>query len=195
MYLSMVKLDFRCVNVARSLWNEQDMHRNVLALFDSNREDGHILYRYIPSVDIDRSVLCVQSDMPPKSVDGLNVVSSVNVDERNAKLHVGVCVRFDVLLRPMWGHKGKHSVIRTQDERLEWVKNQGVKNGFEIEKINEISGIRKSMKHDTHSQTIGVNGYRYAGILRVIDVDKFMHVYTCGLGRGKAYGYGMLMLR
>ena len=39
-----------------------------------------------------------------------------------------------------------------------------------------------------------IDGYRYVGTLSVQDVDLFKKAYETGIGRDKAYGYGMLML-
>lgn len=66
MYLSIVQPDFSQVNVARALVNEQDMHRNIQAMFNLDRQTANVLYRTIPSKDMRRSVICVQSDAIPK---------------------------------------------------------------------------------------------------------------------------------
>ena len=49
MYLSIVQPDFSRVNVARALINEQDMHRNIQAMFSLDRQTANVLYRTIPS--------------------------------------------------------------------------------------------------------------------------------------------------
>ena len=56
MYLSIVQPDFSRVNVARALINEQDMHRNIQAMFNLYGQTANVLYRTIPSKDMRRSV-------------------------------------------------------------------------------------------------------------------------------------------
>ena len=43
MYLSIVQPDLSQVNAARAMTNEQDMHRNIQALFDSDRQSINVL--------------------------------------------------------------------------------------------------------------------------------------------------------
>ena len=57
MYLSIVQPDFSRVNVAWALINEQDMHRNIQAMFNLDRQTANVLYRTIPSKDMRRSVI------------------------------------------------------------------------------------------------------------------------------------------
>ena len=194
MYLSVVKPDFTNLHVINSLMNEQDMHRNVQSLFQTSRKDGNILYRYLKSSDINRSLICIQSDEQPKSVNGLEVISSINVDDRNKKITENQEIAFDVLVHPTVGKSGKHFVIASYEERLNWFYKQGMKHGFEIKKIQEVSTVNKHLKHDKYTDSTNMIGYHYKGILKVTDLNEFMKVYHTGLGRGKAYGYGMFML-
>lgn len=193
MYLSIVQPDFSQVNAARSMTNEQDMHRNIQALFDSDRQSINVLYRFIPSKDIRRAVICVQSDVMPTSTTDLKVISCMDARERISLIKAGMVLKFDVLLRPVKRHQGRSTLIRDMESRIEWIEKLGQKYGFKIETIKEVSRIQKTMFH-TGTKTGRVDGYRYVGALSVVDADLFKNAYETGIGRDKAYGYGMLML-
>ena len=193
MYLSIVQPDFSKVNAARAMTNEQDMHRNIQALFDSDRKSINVLYRFIPSKDIRRAVICVQSDIMPTSTSDLKVLSCTDANERISLIKAGMVLKFDVLLRPVKRHEGRSTLIRDIESRIKWVEMLGQKYGFKIETIREVSRIQKTMFH-SGSKTGRVDGYRYVGTLSVQDADLFKKAYETGIGRDKAYGYGMLML-
>lgn len=193
MYLSIVQPDFSQVNAARAMTNEQDMHRNIQALFDSDRKSINVLYRFIPSKDIRSAVICVQSDIMPTSTSDLKVISCTDASERVSHIKEGMFLRFDVLLRPVKRHEGRSTLIRDAMSRVEWVGALAEKYGFEIVTIREVSRIQKTVFH-SGEKSGRVDGYRYEGSLLVKDVDLFKKAYETGIGRDKAYGYGMLML-
>ena len=76
--------------------------------------------------------------------------------------------------------------------RVEWVGTLAEKHGFEIITLSEVSRIQKTMFH-SGAKSGRVDGYRYIGSLLVKDADLFKKAYETGIGRDKAYGYGMLM--
>ena len=194
MYLSIVQPDLSRVNVARALMNEQDMHRNIQALFDSDRASNHVLYRTIPSKDIRRTVICVQSDVEPRSTVDLKVISCTSAQNRILNLRAGMDVEYDVLLRPVKRHEGKSCLIHEKEARAEWVRALGKKYGFTIITIQEQARIQKTIAH-AGTKSGRIDGWRYVGILCVDDLDVFVKAYQTGIGRDKSYGYGMLMLK
>lgn len=194
MYLSIVQPDFSRVNVARALINEQDMHRNIQAMFNLDRQTANVLYRTIPSKDMRRSVICVQSNAIPKSTEDIKVITCVNADERVAKVKDNMIIAFDVLLRPAKRHEGKSALIREKDARMDWVKALGTKYGFTVRTVHELSQIKKSIHH-TGTRAGRIDGWRYTGTLIVDHAETFKKAYITGIGRDKSYGFGMLMLK
>ena len=194
MYLSIVQPDFSRVNVARALINEQDMHRNIQAMFSLDRQIANVLYRTIPSKDMRRSVICVQSDTIPKDTEDIKVLTCVNADERVEKVKNNMIIAFDVLLRPAKRHEGKSTLIREKDARADWVKALGTKYGFTVRTVHELSQIRKNIHH-TGTRAGRIDGWRYTGTLIVDHAETFKNAYVTGIGRDKSYGFGMLMLK
>lgn len=194
MFLSIVKPDLTQVNAARAILNEQDMHRNVQALFGTDRKSNNVLYRYIPSKDCRRSLICIQSDIEPVSTVDFQVISCNDASDRIQKISRGMYLEFDVLLRPVKRHEGKSAIIRESDLRMQWVKDLGRRYGFGIKNVKEMSRIQKKIFH-TATKAGRIDGWRYVGELVVKDENKFKQACITGIGRDKAYGYGMLMLK
>lgn len=82
---------------------------------------------------------------------------------------------------------------RTVKFQKKWLLDRAKKNGFEIEaEMFDVKGL--CWKHFTKSNkcTVSLLAVTYEGTLKVTDVEKFQSVLCNGIGRGKAYGMGML---
>ena len=67
--------------------------------------------------------------------------------------------------------------------------------GFQLLAVNELEHIRQTGKHSPESSgRMYFDGYHYQGILQVTDAVKFQDALRHGIGAGKAYGFGMLLL-
>ena len=194
MYLSIVnpKLTFASV---RGEDNAQEAHKNVQSMFSMKREDGNILFCKAPTKLMPYRIL-VQSDIAPESTENMTVMKCRNVDEWNASLKNGTYLRFSVLARPMKGNNSRHTPLYGEEEQMQWFIRQAEKNGFDVEKLQMGREEVKPFRHDRKKNTkrITLNGRYYNGVLKITDIEKFNYVYRHGLGRGKAYGFGMMML-
>lgn len=193
MYLSVIT-PMMTSNTMRAMDNEQDMHKNVVAMFGTRREDVNALYRKQQCREMPFFKVLVQSDVKPVSTKDMMVGNVVCIDEWNATLTNGTRVKFTVTARPMKGNKGKHTPLKTHEECMEWFERQGNEHGFRTVVVSGRPVNGTNFRHDKNSQRINLGGYTYSGILEITDIEKFNDVYSKGLGRGKAYGYGMLML-
>ena len=96
--------------------------------------------------------------------------------------------------------------LRTDEERFKWLAGQGERFGFKIENLkingavrNVISAkegkiqFRKTDEKDGEKQkTVTYGSVVFEGVLIVTDADKFREALRCGIGQGKAYGFGLL---
>ena len=86
--------------------------------------------------------------------------------------------------------------LKTQDERLEWLARKAQQGGFQIITVDERLDEQLTVLHqENKGGKMIMNSYCYTGRLQIIDVDTFRSTMRQGLGPGKAYGLGMLMLR
>lgn len=78
----------------------------------------------------------------------------------------------------------------------EWLAGQGEKHGFALCGTPEISGYRQhSLGRRRQGRPIQFSGVDYNGMLEVTDARAFMASLAQGLGRSKAFGFGMMMIR
>mgnify|MGYP003110417331 CR=1 FL=1 len=78
----------------------------------------------------------------------------------------------------------------------QWLAGQGEKNGFVLRGEPEVSGYRQhSLGRRRQGKPIQFSGVDYSGTLEVTDARAFMASLAQGLGRSKAFGFGMMMIR
>jgi len=87
--------------------------------------------------------------------------------------------------------------IYKDHEQVEWLKRKGEQSGFEILKLQFDKGEKEkvSKKSDgivTHN--LDLLQVHFIGILRVTNVNDFKRAYSNGIGSGKAFGCGMVLL-
>jgi len=74
-----------------------------------------------------------------------------------------------------------------------WLEKQGAKHGFKIERVMADRYNVLSPPHRRESMRIA--SLDFDGFLRVTDPDVFTAMLTAGLGRAKAYGCGLMLIR
>ena len=94
--------------------------------------------------------------------------------------------------------RGKVMAHVTPEHQMEWLKTKAAANGFELVDdncfvlANEWKNFYKNAKgKDMRVRLMLVS---FEGILRVTDIDAFRNALISGIGRGKAYGAGMLTI-
>ncbi|MCL2249146.1 MAG: type I-E CRISPR-associated protein Cas6/Cse3/CasE [Oscillospiraceae bacterium] len=92
------------------------------------------------------------------------------------------------------GERGKVKPYFSEKNKREWVLKKAEKNGFVLEE-NDFAMV------DTGQQRFNKRASRnhvelsyatFEGVLTVADSEKFVTALTQGIGRGKAYGCGMM---
>lgn len=78
----------------------------------------------------------------------------------------------------------------------QWLAGQGEKHGFALCGPPEVSGYRQhNLGRRKKGKPIQFSGVDYTGKLEVTDPEAFLASLTQGLGRSKAFGFGMMMIR
>ena len=92
--------------------------------------------------------------------------------------------------------RGKVMAHVTPEHQMEWLKTKAAANGFELVDDNcfVLANEWKNFYKNTSGKDMRVRLMlaSFEGILRVTDVDAFRKALISGIGRGKAYGAGML---
>lgn len=93
------------------------------------------------------------------------------------------------------GHVKAYCSLKYQEE---WLLNRAQKHGFEL--LPENFQIIQRNWHifrkgkEQGKNRVSIKGVTYEGILKVCDEDKFKKLLVTGIGRGKAYGMGLLTI-
>jgi CRISPR system Cascade subunit CasE len=97
--------------------------------------------------------------------------------------------------------QGKRVALFKPDDLRAWLDRKGQMGGFRIveEKPLEIGPMakgffRKEYKEDQRECQGVHGGVQFRGVLEVTDVEIFKKLYHQGVGSGKAFGYGLLLL-
>ena len=87
--------------------------------------------------------------------------------------------------------------IYKEHEQVEWLKRKGEQSGFEILNLQFDKGEKEKVSKKSDGKvvhTLDLLQVHFTGILRVNNVDDFKRAYSNGIGSGKAFGCGMLLL-
>ena len=92
--------------------------------------------------------------------------------------------------------RGKVMAHVTPEHQMEWLKTKAAVNGFELvdDSCSVLANEWKNFYKNVSGKDMRVRLMlvSFEGILRVTDVDAFRKALISGIGRGKAYGAGML---
>ena len=95
------------------------------------------------------------------------------------------------------GERGKVKACVTVDDQKQWLVRKSEDNGFAVEYYGfdvVHSHWYKFQKGNDRNRTVTLRGITYEGILTVTDKEKFKEALTRGIGRGKAYGMGLMTI-
>ncbi len=97
--------------------------------------------------------------------------------------------------------------IRDEQGQTEWLERQGLRCGFEIDRLSIDDSIRnlesvgkgkivfrKNDKNASHSRRVTYGSVVFEGILIVTNASDFVAALQSGIGQGKAYGFGLLSI-
>lgn len=98
-----------------------------------------------------------------------------------------------------WGKNGqKHrsfDLIEDKNGQLNWLKEKGKEYGFEVVTVYKQYATTRRLYHTYNRQGTPLAGVEFTGRLIVTDPVKFKKALTEGIGREKAYGMGLLLVR
>ncbi len=74
----------------------------------------------------------------------------------------------------------------------QWFCDKGKNNGFDVITVSRIGDLYVSSRK---KKELSIAGQKLTGVLKVTDPEIFHDAYRKGIGRGKAFGFGMLSLK
>ncbi len=200
MFLSKFIIHQENPSAKQAMRDVQDFHRNLMACFQSSRQEAGVLYRINLSMKIPS--VYVLSEVAPQNMrkEVMELLESRSIDSYIESLRVGNIFSFDICTIPCkkvfrQGKKNSARITLVQEtERIEWLQRKAKDAGFRILTVQEMECIEVYGKKKSAGNEIFLKGYHYQGQLIVEEEQKFRRAYCSGIGPDKAYGYGMLLL-
>jgi len=176
------------------LKDDYSLHRLIYSLFplEKKAENPRILYADGGVERGFRKVL-VQSQIPPEGPETLKMSSIVIPD----RFYSAESYRFEAVLNPVRKEAatGKLLPVTGQMNVLEWFLAHAEKWGFSADRNTLEAFVRSSRSFEKDGSTCRFNRVLFRGNLAVADREKFLTSCRNGIGRGKAFGFGLLQLR
>ena len=198
MYLIKIELDRRD---ARGLLTDcQKMHQFITGFFGTDRQSGQILYR----TNLVQNKLCIYiyAQSPAANIPDNCEVQQRNVTSWVESMEIAQLWSFDLIAAPTKkvASEGKKNsqrrILRQPQERQEWLERKAAQNGFSIIQAQEQEQLHVSGKHKADKGGVMYHdAYHYQGILQITDTEAFRQAVEKGIGSGKSYGFGMMMVK
>lgn len=200
MFLSKLLLNPRSRQVQMELSHPYELHRTLLRAFPHHDQGGpgRVLYRVEHDRDANLITILVQSICPPKwsalSVSHDYFYEPPQFKEFNPVFHLGQMLRFRLRANPTVKRKGKLLGLLKQEDQLAWLRRKAAQGGFALVSVRMIpEGIMRSRKTvKNQSNDMSHFAVCFDGLLQVQDPNAFYNTLAAGIGRGKAFGFGLL---
>lgn len=204
MYLSRMELDIRRRSTRSLMESRERIHGMVESAFSGERT------RKLWRVDVlnEKTYLLILSQDRPDLTRAAQQYSSDGNDTWQTKDYSPLLNRIKedtvwwfrltanpTKSGPMNGSRGKVRACGTESEQKQWLMDRAEKNGFYLQEDgfrimeSEWHSFKKGNEYD---RTVMLRSVTYEGLLKVTDVERFRYLLCSGIGRGKAYGMGML---
>ena len=203
MYLTKIRLERSNPGYRASVRDAQRMHRLVTGLFNVARKDADILYRcYINGVYMDLYIYSGIKVDQERILPGMHLVGERNMSEWLNSLKSGDIYEYQILTSPFkkvaeeGAKNSRRRILRIQEDRIVWLQKKAEQNGFTVLSAVETPSERINAVHpDDKGGQLLSDVYCYTGALRINDADMFRNAVCHGIGPGKAYGLGMILLK
>lgn len=206
MYLSRLYLDLTHPSTQRALADCHDMHRNLMRAMprresDALRAEENLLYR-IMNLQGHPALFVTSQSLPDWSlVSGIQLWQNtppVDILALRSKLAVGRQLHFNLLAAPTKKERRENKLsarvfLHTQEERADWLAKKAAEHGFRILHFEETE--QQHIHGNRQKAAFDYSGIVFEGELEIENAEAFWLAYTGGIGPGKPYGLGMLMIR
>ena len=195
MIVTVYELNWKDDRTIRSVMNRNEMHRDIQALFDGDRQEHSNVYRIIERKE--KLLLYLYSETPvehSRAHFGMKYLGEGTVPQvlDNDVLEIDMLVTPIRTIACADGRRRKRPIF-SQKERLKWCRRKALENGFEILELAEVKREKLRIdKHDGKPWTL--DAYEYKVRARVTDENCFQSCLLHGFGRNGAYGAGMIIM-
>ena len=202
MFLSRVPLDTTKHEVRRALSSPQRLHAALENCFKNDVEKYRTLWR-IDSLNDHLYILILSKYRPDFSNFEAQFCSDKGQSKEYApflnSIQNGQTVKFRLRANPtqsksLPNQRGKVFPLLSNEGRKEWLLKRAENNGFSLESdyFEVIEVIPQRFYRKQNEKPVLITSVTYEGQLTIIDILKFKNLLVNGIGRGKAYGCGLM---
>lgn len=204
MYLSRVKIDTDNRKKIRNLVDLSAYHAWVEESFPyefEHHERSRKLWR-IDYLNGEKYLLIVSTEKPDHHLlEKYGVPGSAETkdyDSYLSSLKSGMNCRFRVVLNPVVStfqsgkKRGRVVPEVTVENQREFLLKRSLKNGFSLSEDDFTITERGYENWHKGNEHLRLSKAAYEGILKIVDPDQFRITLTHGIGKKKAYGFGMM---
>lgn len=204
MYLSRVELDTDRRSTMAALTSLQRLHGAVESAFSGERKRrlwrldrlGGKLYMLIVSEDVPADLTHIASQFGTG-----REAETKCYDALFERLKTGDRWHFRLTANPVHsrpdpkhpGERGKVDAHCSEQYQKKWLMDRAEKNGFSLSEndfmVTEIKWLRFKKQEGDRVTLLSVT---YEGSLSIVDPKAFQQLLCNGIGKGKAYGLGMM---
>lgn len=205
MFLSQLVLNEHSRKVQKDLGNAHDLHRQIMQAFPDEaekhadnewnpRKEWSILFRQ----EFDSNRLLVQSAIEPDwsklPQEYFQQYKKKSVAYVDKPFEAGRVLQFRLRANPSKRDKVTRKTVGffKQSDQLAWLERQSERNGFRLHGADVIPSPNVFGQKGKGKSPIRLTAALYQGVLEVTDNSAFSKVLRHGIGRGKAYGCGLL---
>ncbi|MGM0439661.1 MAG: type I-E CRISPR-associated protein Cas6/Cse3/CasE [Chlamydiota bacterium] len=199
-YASVLRLSRRDIAVLK-IKDLYSLHKVVYGLYEDHRSEEQKAQGHSSGIlwadkggDFNSRQILMLSDRKPHQTPQFGEVESKII---RPKFVQHECYGFEVTLNPVKRCKatGKIVPIRQHEDIIAWSIERGRKSwGFDID-LQSLQIVNKSLiQFEKDNNKVVYNKAVLKGTLTVKDRETFIESFLGGIGRGKAFGFGLLQL-
>lgn len=202
MYLIKMELPLSAPKVRAALLDSQKMHQLVTGFFGTRRKDAELLYRCRPRGAIVDLYMYAEDPLAlDRLFPGARLVGQRDVTPWLDAMEAGRIYGFQLQTMPFkkvaeeGAKNSRRRALRTPEERLAWLSRKAEQGGFQILSAGETPGDKVMANHPAErGGSLTMDTVCFSGRLQITDADAFRRTIREGVGPGRAYGLGMLLL-
>lgn len=201
MFASVLHLDRKAIS-SLGIGDPYSLHRAVYSLYEDVRTEQEkkssvssgFLYADQGGDDKGRKILMLSNRKPAESINGYGQVLTKEIPPRFLE---SPRYRFSTIVNPTRRSAltARLVPIKDREEIERWFADRAIRDwGFEASQESSFVERVNVLQFQKNNRQITVMQAHVQGVLTVTDREKFVKSFTEGIGRGRAYGCGLLQL-
>lgn len=201
-YVTRYKADY--FDIGKYTDNLETLHGAVnraLGCSETGRTAANGLFYLYEDESSETAWLYVQADREAGEIEHFRKDGVICLDRKYEAIREGNMLEFRLRCSPMRHRRAddKRVYVNEAEKRASWLQRQGERMGFQLIGYREEKKADIPFEHLNPEMQKGTKAsktvYDVYGRLIVTDLDRFLEALKKGVGSGKAYGCGMVLVR